>query len=175
MRRSFLAITAIATVLAVGACSSDSIDQGNVSTSGRDRAMTDSGRPQPTELTAAERMAQIEQELQAQVGDRVFFATDAIDLDGQARQTLERQVAFLKRYPDIRLQIQGHADERGTREYNLALGDRRANSVKEYMLANGISAARLATVSYGKERPEAVATNEASWAKNRRAVSVISR
>ncbi|MEW5727673.1 MAG: OmpA family protein, partial [Pseudomonadota bacterium] len=82
---------------------------------------------------------------------------------------------FLKRYPDIRLQIQGHADERGTREYNLALGDRRANSVKEYMLANGISSARLATVSFGKERPEAVGTNESSWAKNRRAVSVIAQ
>jgi peptidoglycan-associated lipoprotein len=172
MRSSYLAITAVATVLALGACSSDSVDQGNVTSSGRTSDMA-GGRPQSQQLTAAERMAQIEQELQAQVGDRVFFGTDAIDLNTQARQTLERQVAFLKRYPDIRLQIQGHADERGTREYNLALGDRRANSVKEFFLANGISSARLATVSYGKERPEGVGANEDSWARNRRAVSVI--
>lgn len=174
MRRSFLVLTAAA-VLAVGACSSDSIDQGRVSTSGRTADPGMAGRPQAGELTGAQRLAQLAQEFQAQIGDRVYFATDAIDLNGPARQTLDRQIAFLKRYPDIRLQIQGHADERGTREYNLALGDRRANSVKEYLLANGISSARLATVSYGKERPEAVGTNEASWAKNRRAVSVIAQ
>jgi peptidoglycan-associated lipoprotein len=171
MRRSILSVTALVAMLALGACSSDTVDQGRASGTGTGGV----GRtgPQAGELTGAQRLAQLQNELQTSVGDRVFFATDAVDLSGQARQTLDRQVAFLKRYPDLRIAVQGHADERGTREYNLALGDRRATSVKEYLLTNGISAGRLSTVSFGKERPEAVGANEGSWSKNRRAVSVL--
>ena len=174
MRRLFVSFTALALVAAVSACSSTGADEGNVTGSGNA-----SGRsampPSGGAMTDAERLAQAQRELQTQVGDRVFFPTDSISLTSEARTTLDRQIAFLKRYPTIQLTVQGHADERGTREYNLALGDRRANAVKEYFMANGIPGGRVATVSFGKERPEAVGANEASWAKNRRAVSVVAK
>lgn len=175
MRRFFLSFTALALVAAVSACSSTGTDEGNVSgagtTAGRS-AMPPSGSGM---MTDAERLAQMQRELQTQVGDRVFFQTDSVSLTSDARAILDRQVAFLKRYPTVQLRIEGHADERGTREYNLALGDRRANSVKEYLMAQGVPAGRLANLSYGKERPEAVGANEGSWSKNRRAVSVIAK
>ncbi|MFH1806378.1 MAG: peptidoglycan-associated lipoprotein Pal [Pseudomonadota bacterium] len=107
------------------------------------------------------------------VGDRVFFGFDKYDLSGEARRTLELQAAWLKKYPQYRVVVEGHADERGTREYNLALGERRANSAKDYLIALGIDPSRLETISYGKERPVAVGHDEESWAKNRRGVSVI--
>jgi peptidoglycan-associated lipoprotein len=107
------------------------------------------------------------------VGDRVFFGFDKYDLAGEARRTLELQAAWLKKYPQYKVVVEGHADERGTREYNLALGERRANSVKDYLVALGLDPARVETISYGKERPVALGHDEESWAKNRRAVSVI--
>lgn len=107
------------------------------------------------------------------VGDRVFFGFDKYDLAGEARRTLELQAAWLKKYPQYKVVVEGHADERGTREYNLALGERRANSVKDYLIALGIDPSRIETISYGKERPVALGHDEESWAKNRRAVSVI--
>ena len=107
------------------------------------------------------------------IGDRVFFDTDSTAVDGQGRMTLDKQVAWLNRYPMVKLVIEGHADERGTREYNLALGDRRAQSVKNYLSDHGVSVARLRTISYGKERPVAVGSNEQAWSQNRRAVSTI--
>jgi len=106
------------------------------------------------------------------VGDRVFFAFDKSDLSADSRRTLERQAAWLKQWSNQRLTIEGHCDERGTREYNLALGERRANAVKDYLVAQGISASRLSTISYGKERPAVLGSNEAAWAQNRRGVSV---
>ncbi len=114
-----------------------------------------------------------QEDLVLNVGDRVFFDFDKSDLKPEARRTLERQAAWLKRYPNVKVIIEGHADERGTREYNLALGDRRANSAKNYLIALGIDPARLSTISYGKERPEALGSNEAAWAQNRRAVTVV--
>ncbi|AJD51553.1 peptidoglycan-associated lipoprotein [Thalassospira sp. MBR-102] len=107
------------------------------------------------------------------VGDRVFFGFDKYDLSGEARRTLELQSAWLKKYPQYKVVVEGHADERGTREYNLALGERRANSVKDYLVALGIDPSRVETISYGKERPVALGHDEESWAKNRRSVSVI--
>lgn len=107
------------------------------------------------------------------VGDRVFFAFDRSDLSAEARATLERQAAWLQQYPNRRIVVEGHADERGTREYNLGLGERRANSVRQYLVALGIDAGRLTTVSYGKERPAVLGSNEAAWAQNRRGVSVV--
>jgi peptidoglycan-associated lipoprotein len=106
-------------------------------------------------------------------GDRVFFETDQHDLDSQDRATLDAQAAWLQRYPQVRVTIEGHADERGTRDYNLALGDRRANSAKNYLAARGVSAARMTVISYGKERPEALGSDESAWAQNRRAVTVL--
>ncbi len=108
----------------------------------------------------------------ANVGDRVFFAFDKSDLSADARRTLERQAAWLRQWSNQRLTVEGHCDERGTREYNLALGERRANAVKDYLAAQGIPASRLSTISYGKERPVVLGSNEAAWAQNRRGVSV---
>jgi peptidoglycan-associated lipoprotein len=105
--------------------------------------------------------------------DRVFFAFDSIDLSPEARATLRKQADWLQKYSNITVTIEGHADERGTREYNLALGDRRATSVKNYLVALGISPSRISTVSYGKERPAVLGSNEEAWAQNRRAVTSI--
>jgi len=107
------------------------------------------------------------------VGDRVFFATDKSDLTPEARATLDRQAAWLKKYAAIKITVEGHADERGTREYNLALGERRAVSAKNYLVAAGVKADRVKTVSYGKERPAVLGSNETAWAQNRRSVSVV--
>ena len=104
--------------------------------------------------------------------DRVFFDTDKSDIDAEAQATLRSQAAYLRQYPNVRVTIEGHADERGTREYNLALGERRANAAKNYLASLGIDASRISTISYGKERPEALGSDEASWARNRRAVTV---
>ncbi|PPR10426.1 MAG: Outer membrane lipoprotein Omp16 [Alphaproteobacteria bacterium MarineAlpha11_Bin1] len=107
------------------------------------------------------------------VGDRVLFLVDRFDLTAEARTTIENQVVWLKRYPGVTITVEGHADERGTREYNLALGDRRANSVRDYMIALDVDPNRVKTISYGKERPVDPASNEEAWARNRRAVAVV--
>jgi peptidoglycan-associated lipoprotein len=108
-------------------------------------------------------------------GDRVYFETDQSTLLPDGRATLEKQAAWLKQYGDRyqQFEIEGHADERGTREYNLALGERRANTVRTYLAAQGISGAKLRTISYGKERPEVVGSDEGAWSRNRRAVTVL--
>ena len=105
--------------------------------------------------------------------DTVHFAVDQYDIDPEARAILDGQATWLTRYPQARITIEGHCDERGTREYNLALGDRRANAAKNYLAAKGIDPARMTTISYGKERPLALGSDEASWAQNRRAVTVV--
>jgi peptidoglycan-associated lipoprotein len=112
-------------------------------------------------------------DFQQNVGDRVFFEYDKSDLDDRDRQTLQKQAAWLQRFPTVVLTIEGHCDERGTREYNLALGARRAQAVKDYLASLGVSGARLDTISYGKERPICSQSNEACWAQNRRGVSTI--
>ena len=115
-----------------------------------------------------------QEDLEVSVGDRVLFDYDSSVLDPAATQVLDGQAAWLNQYPDVIVTIEGHADERGTREYNLALGDRRANAVKNYLLALGVSGERLLTISYGEERPADPTHNEAAWAENRRAVTVVS-
>ncbi len=109
------------------------------------------------------------------VGDRVFFETDRFDLDAVAQATLRRQADWLAQNPTATVAIEGHADERGTREYNLALGARRANAVQSFLVSNGVAATRLRTVSFGKERPVALGSDPASWAQNRRSVSVVAK
>ncbi len=116
-----------------------------------------------------------QEDLVVNVGDRVFFALNQSDLSSEARATLDRQAAWLKKYGTANVTIEGHCDERGTREFNLALGERRATAVKNYLVADGISAARVKTISYGKERPAVVGSNEAAWAQNRRGVTVVSQ
>jgi len=107
-----------------------------------------------------------------QYGDRIFFDTDKFNVDAEDQSTLQRQVQWLAQYPNVRVTVEGHADERGTREYNLALGERRANSAKNYLASLGVDASRVQTVSYGKERPQALGSDEQSWAQNRRAVTI---
>ena len=107
------------------------------------------------------------------IGNTVYFAFDSAALDPRAQQTLSRQAAFLKVNPSIKITIEGHCDERGTREYNLALGERRASASRDFLLAQGIDAARVRIVSYGKERPVVEGSNEAAWAKNRRSATMI--
>lgn len=114
-----------------------------------------------------------QQDLVVNVGDRVFFGYDQSDLSAEARATLDRQVAWLKQYPNVRITVEGHADERGTREYNLALGERRANSAKSYLMSQGIDSSRIETISYGKERPAVPEASPSGWAQNRRAVTVV--
>jgi peptidoglycan-associated lipoprotein len=105
-------------------------------------------------------------------GDRIFFDTDRFNVDTADQATLQAQAQWLARYPNTRITIEGHCDERGTRDYNLALGERRANAAKNYLASLGVDASRIQTVSYGKERPAAMGSNEDSWAQNRRAVTV---
>jgi peptidoglycan-associated lipoprotein len=110
----------------------------------------------------------------AQAGsDTVHFGTDLYDIDSSAAATLDAQAAWLAKYPNVRITIEGHCDERGTREYNLALGDRRANAAKNYLAGKGVAASRMSTISYGKERPAAMGSDESAWAQNRRAVTVL--
>jgi peptidoglycan-associated lipoprotein len=113
------------------------------------------------------------EDLRVNVGDTVHFDYDRYQLRDEDRAILQRQAAWLQKYPQVRVTVEGHCDERGTREYNLALGARRANAVKEYLVAQGVAAGRLETVSYGKERPVCTESNEECWAQNRRGVSVV--
>ena len=114
-----------------------------------------------------------QQDLVVNVGDRVFFDLDKSDLKPEARRTLERQAAWLKQYGNVTVTLEGHCDERGTREYNLALGDRRAKAASNYLVSLGIAATRIKTISYGKERPAVLGSNEAAWSQNRRSVTVV--
>ena len=113
------------------------------------------------------------QDFVVNAGDRVFFETDSAELSPQSRDTLDKQAAWLKKYSSYPILIEGHADERGTREYNLALGARRATATRNYLVSRGVDASRLRTISYGKERPVAVCDDISCWSQNRRAVTVI--
>jgi peptidoglycan-associated lipoprotein len=109
----------------------------------------------------------------ATIGNTVYFSYDSAALDGNSKGSLFRQAAFLNANPTLTVTIQGHCDERGTREYNLALGERRAAAARDYLLAQGVDPARIKVISYGKERPAMAGSNEESWAKNRRAATVL--
>jgi peptidoglycan-associated lipoprotein len=111
--------------------------------------------------------------LEASAGDRVFFSFDRSDITPEAQEILARQADWLRRYPNVTVTIEGHCDERGTREYNLALGERRAQAVKNVLVASGIPASRISTISYGKERPAVVGSSEEAYAQNRRAVTTV--
>ncbi len=110
--------------------------------------------------------------LAVDVPDRIFFAYDSYSLTSGAQDTLAKQAKWLKANGSVTISIEGHADERGTREYNLALGDRRANAAKDFLMAQGISSSRITTISFGKERPVNAASNKTAWAQNRRSVTV---
>ncbi|GEO87300.1 MULTISPECIES: peptidoglycan-associated lipoprotein Pal [Alphaproteobacteria] len=113
------------------------------------------------------------QDFTVNVGDRIFFDTDSTSIRADAQQTLDRQAQWLARYPNYAITVEGHADERGTREYNLALGARRAAVTRDYLASRGVPASRMKTISYGKERPVAVCDDISCWSQNRRAVTVL--
>ena len=164
MFQRILAIVAATFLLA--ACETASQVSGDsASTSASNTASSSSASSSAADKTPAEKLAQ--------VGDTVNFDFDSAELTVSARSTLNRQAAFLSLNPDLMIVIEGHADERGTREYNLALGERRATAVRDYLVAKGINAARVRTVSYGKERPAVSGSDEAAWAKNRRASTIL--
>ena len=114
-----------------------------------------------------------QEELELSVGDRVFFDYDSAVLSPVATETLDRQGAWLRQYPSLVVTVEGHTDERGTREYNLALGDRRATAVRNYLLALNVAPNQVQTISYGEERPADAGNNDSAWATNRRAVTVV--
>jgi peptidoglycan-associated lipoprotein len=112
-------------------------------------------------------------EFEKTIGDRVLFKLDSSDITSEAQSTLTRQAEWLKDHKLFNLTVEGHCDERGTREYNIALGERRADAVKSFLIEHGISAERIDTISYGKERPAVIGDNEAAWSQNRRGVTAI--
>ncbi len=159
MRLKFLTVFAAAVLLA--ACSTAGSGSGGASSGGASTATVTGPVPGSQE------------HLVVNVGDRVFFDLDKSDLKPEARATAESVATWMNSYPAVAVTIEGHADERGTREYNLALGERRANSVRDYLVALGVNANRLSTISYGKERPAVLGSNEDSWTQNRRGVFVV--
>ena len=121
----------------------------------------------------AECDTKLARDFMANAEDRVFFAFDSSAITDNSAEILQTQVKWLKKHNEVNVIVQGYCDERGTREYNLALGERRANAVKQYLISQGIAADRISTISYGKERPAVLGNNEAAWAQNRRAVTVV--
>ncbi|WP_372005812.1 peptidoglycan-associated lipoprotein Pal [Tistrella mobilis] len=164
-------LTAVAALAFMAACSSAPEDTGSTGASGGASSSSSYGSGQGTVSTGAQPGSW--EYVQQTAGDRVFFELDSSSLTAEGRQTLSVQADFLRANPAQRVVIEGHADERGTREYNLALGDRRATAAKNYLVALGISPDRLETISYGKERPAVLGSDEAAWAQNRRAVTVL--
>ena len=126
-----------------------------------------------TETSGSGIVSGSQEDLIVNVGDRVFFGYDSSDLDSDALELLQDQVAWLKQNSQVSVTIEGHCDERGTREYNLALGEKRAQAVKNYLIGLGISPDRVSTISYGKERPAVVGSNDGAWAQNRRSVTIV--
>ncbi len=114
-----------------------------------------------------------EEDLVQNVGDRVFFAFNSSTLSDEAQSTLSKQAAWLQKYPNVRVQVAGNCDDRGTEEYNLALGQRRANASKDFLVAKGVDANRITTISYGKDRPTALGDNEQAWAQNRNTITAV--
>jgi peptidoglycan-associated lipoprotein len=161
MRLKYLSIFAAALLLA--ACE----------TSPEDTAATESTASAPTTTDTGSTVPGSQEDLLLKVGDRIFFAFDRSDLSSSAQDTLQNLAAWMTTYPNVTITLEGHADERGTREYNLALGERRANSARDYLGALGVDGGRLTTISYGKERPAVLGSDEDSWAQNRRVVFVV--
>ncbi|HTZ76769.1 MAG TPA: peptidoglycan-associated lipoprotein Pal [Stellaceae bacterium] len=159
---NFKTLSLVAALLLVAGCAQKGAE--NANTSGASAGTSTSAAPTGT--------AALQSQLQ-QVGDRIYFAFDKSDITPESRQVLAKQADLLKQNPSVTVTIEGHCDERGTREYNLGLGERRANATKQALVALGIAANRINTISYGKERPAVLGHNEQAWAQNRRAVTVI--
>jgi len=151
-----------------GASSSDGAESSTVASTSSSSSSSDA-----TSGSSSASAALTPSEELTKIGDRVFFDYDSSALSDDAKATLSAQAAFLSANPAVKITVEGHCDERGTREYNLALGDRRATAARDYLVAQGVDAARIRTISYGKERPSFIGSNPYAYSKNRRAVSVI--
>ena len=161
-------------VFFVAACATTPKDSSDSSGSGSSSSDSDvSSEGTITETTGSGIVSGSQEDLIVNVGDRVFFGYDSSDLDSDALELLQDQVAWLKQNSDVSVTIEGHCDERGTREYNLALGEKRAQAVKNYLIGLGINPDRVSTISYGKERPAVVGSNDGAWAQNRRSVTIV--
>jgi peptidoglycan-associated lipoprotein len=160
-------ISAMAAALLLAACASDEPAATGDANAG--------GGTNNTGITQGAVTPGSAEDFQQNVGDRVFFGYDRYDLSAEAQSQLQKQAAWLAQYPAVTVTVEGHCDERGTREYNLALGERRANAVANYLTALGVDAGRLSVISYGKERPECTDSNESCYAQNRRGVTTVNR
>ena len=171
-----LLMTAImaSAILPLAACSSDDKDVDTLQVSdGMGAGALDGTETYGMDGAGAGVTPGSQQDLVVNVGDRVFFGYDRYDVSPEGQRVLEMQAEWLKRYPNNNVTIKGHADERGTREYNLALGERRASAIKNYLAALGVPASRINTISYGKEQPAVMGSNEDAWAQNRRGVTEV--
>lgn len=166
-------IAAVAVLALAAACSTPSEESTDAGTMGGAGSGSDVSGAGAGDIVEGELSPVVAEQRLVEIGDRVFFGLDQHDLSPEARATLDQQAAFLNQQSALAIVLEGHADERGTREHNLALGDRRANSVRDYLIALGVNPNRIRTVSYGEERPAVVGSNESAWAQNRRAVTVI--
>ena len=162
----FKLVLALALALSLGACSKKNATAG-LGADGLNGGL-DSGL-----AGSAAQVAGSAEDFNANVGDRVFFLEDQSTLTATAKESLMKQASWLQQYPDVAIQIEGHADERGTREYNISLSARRATTVRNFLISQGISQKRVASIAYGKERPAAMCDAEECWSQNRRAVTVI--
>ena len=164
-------LTAIVAATLLAACESTP-DKATASTGSGGASTTSPGTAMAPAVQSGAR-AGSQEDLNKQYGDRVYFETDKSDIRVDAAKTLDGWSQWLSKNPSVTMVIEGNCDERGTREYNFALGERRANSVKNYLIARGVNPQRLSTISYGKERPAVLGSTEEAWAKNRRAVAVV--
>ena len=165
-------------VFFLAACSTTPKDTADSSGSGSSSSSSDVSSSEEGTITetspeSASTIPGSQEDLIVNVGDRIFFNYDSSDLDSDAQELLQDQVAWLKQYSDVSVIVEGHCDERGTREYNLALGEKRASAVRDYLVIQGIDPDRIKVISYGKEKPAVVGSNSMAWSKNRRAVTVI--
>ncbi len=163
----FKLLTLFAAALLVAACETAPEETAAVDTSG----VVEQPAAQPASPGGPTPGSQ--EDLLLNVGDRVFFAFDRSDLNSDSRATLEKLASWMTTYQNVTITIEGHCDERGTREYNLALGERRSDAARDYLVALGVDGGRVTTISYGKERPAVLGSNEDAWAQNRRDVFVV--
>ncbi|MDA0229685.1 MAG: peptidoglycan-associated lipoprotein Pal [Proteobacteria bacterium] len=175
--KRILALAAV--LLIVAACESTSDDtaatagDGDATSSAQSSDSSGGGDVNVATVDSSAPTPGSQEDLMQNVGDRVFFEYDSAVLTPDGRRTLERQAEWLRLFPEHNIMVEGHCDERGTREYNLALGERRASAARDYLIAFGMDPARVTTTSYGKERPYALGHNEESWSLNRRSVTVV--
>jgi peptidoglycan-associated lipoprotein len=175
MLAKILPVVAVAALLS--ACSSDSdttaatTGQGSASNLGMSGMAPGTGPG--SGMAGSNARPGSQEDLVANIGDRVFFATDSSSVGADQRPVLERQAAWMQQYRQVTVAVEGHADERGTREYNLALGQRRANAARDILVSQGVAGSRITTISFGKDRPAALGSDQQAWAQNRRAVTTL--